>query len=90
MLENIAKLPNNLGQKMTVNIHTIDTPEQGGKAEERDFLGSLRHSKALMYLGNLESDMHAQSKMCVHKRCETILSFDFGQTPRVSASMAQC
>lgn len=70
--------------------HTLDNLEIGGRAEERDSLGSLRHSKAITYMGNLESYMHAQSKIHAQKRPENTISIHFGLIPRISASMAKC
>lgn len=83
------KLPNNLGQKIAVDTHTIDDLEQEGRAEEKYSLGSLRHSGATR-VGNSESYVHTQSKIYAQKRSDSILSFHFGLIPRISVSMAKC
>ena len=60
------------------HTHTCDNLKQRGKTEERDSLGNLRHSKALMYLRNVESYLQAQSKIFAHQKPGNTVNIHWG------------
>ena len=60
------------------HTHTHPNLKQRGKTEERHSLGNLRHSKALMYLRNVESYLQAQSKIFAHQSPGNTVNIHWG------------